>query len=157
LDPFTVRVNDGPPSSADAGDKEEMDGAGLLIASDVAADVPPPGEGLTTVTLALPAAAMSAAVIAAVSCVAETKVVGRPEPLHCTVEFEMKLVPFTVKVKAAPPAVTDDGESEPMDGSGLDGGAELDPDDPPPQPNTPIMMKSGISRTADALASSNLL
>ena len=38
----------------------------------VAPDVPPPGAPFTTVTLALPAVAISAAVIWAVSCVAET-------------------------------------------------------------------------------------
>ena len=45
--------------------------------NDTAFDAPPPGAGLNTVTLAVPAAAMSAAVIAAVSCVLFIYVVVR--------------------------------------------------------------------------------
>src|SRR5262245_2891258 len=40
-------------------------------------DVPPPGVGLNTVTVALPAAATSAAVICAVNCAADPKAVER--------------------------------------------------------------------------------
>jgi hypothetical protein len=72
-------------------------------------EVPPPGDGFTTVTLAVPAAAMSAAVIAAVTCVLLTKVVVRADPFHFTMEVLTKLLPFTVRVKAAPPAVADAG------------------------------------------------
>ena len=72
-------------------------------------EVPPPGVGLKTVTLAVPAVAMSAARIEAVTCVEERYVVVRFVPFHLATEPEMKLVPFTVRVKAAPPAVADDG------------------------------------------------
>jgi|HubBroStandDraft_1064217.scaffolds.fasta_scaffold132350_1 hypothetical protein len=147
LDPFTVRVKDDPPWRADDGDSEEIAGAGLLIANDAAAEVPPPGVGLTTVILVFPAAAMSVAVIAAVSCVADTNVVVRLEPFHCTVEPEMKLLPFTVKVKAAPPMVADEGESELIAGTGLDGGG-FDDDDEPPQPESP---NTTISETSESL------
>jgi hypothetical protein len=157
LDPLTVRVKDGPPWRADAGDNEEIAGAGLLTANDAAADIPPPGVGLTTVILAFPAAEIFVAVTAAVSCVADTNVVARLEPFHCTFELEMKLVPFAVKVRAAPPVIADDGESELIDGTGLDGGAELDPDEPPPHPTMPIPMKNGISSTPNALAILNPL
>jgi hypothetical protein len=64
---------------------------------------------LTTVTVAVPSAAMSAAVIAAVTCVLLTNALVRLEPFHCTVEVLTKLVPFTVRVNAAPPAVADAG------------------------------------------------
>ncbi len=48
--------------------------------------------------------------MAAVSCVALTKVVVRAFPLKLTVEPLTKFVPFTVKVKAAPPAMALVGE-----------------------------------------------
>jgi hypothetical protein len=53
-----------------------------MIVKGSALDVPPPGEGLTTVTLAVPAETMSAAVIAAVNCVLLTYVVMRLDPFH---------------------------------------------------------------------------
>src|SRR5690242_13631372 len=71
-------------------------------------DIPPPG--LVTVTLKLPAVAMSKARRAAVSCVALTKVVERPLPLKLTAAPLTKYVPFTVKVNAAPPAIALVGE-----------------------------------------------
>jgi hypothetical protein len=44
----------------------------------------------------------------------------------------MKLLPFTVRLKAAPPALTDVGESEEIDGTGLlGGGGGADPFPPP--------------------------
>ena len=49
-------------------------------------DVPPPGVGFRTVIAAVPALAMSAAVIAAVNCVALTNVVVRALPFHCAVD-----------------------------------------------------------------------
>ena len=52
-----------------------------LIVNDRVAEVPPPGAGFVTVTVAVPAVAISAAVIAAVSCVAFTKVVVLAAPL----------------------------------------------------------------------------
>ena len=53
-------------------------------------------------------------------------------PFHWTVELEMKLLPFTVRLKAAPPALTDVGESEEIDGTGLlGGGGGADPFPPP--------------------------
>jgi hypothetical protein len=82
-------------------------------------DVPPPGVGLKTVTLAVPAVAISAAVIAAVSCVPLTYVVVRSEPFHLTIEPLTKLVPFTVSVKAPPSAVAEDGLRLVIAGAGL--------------------------------------
>jgi len=70
-----------------------------------AAEVPPPGAGFTTVTLAMPAAAMSVARIVAVSCVGETNVVARAAPFQFTVELLKKLPPLTVSVAVGPPAV----------------------------------------------------
>jgi len=81
--------------------------------------VPPPGAGLVTVTLAFPDVAMSDAKIAPFICVLLTKVVVRADPLKFTTEEEMNPEPFTVKVKAGPPAVADEGLSEVMLGMGL--------------------------------------
>lgn len=65
---------------------------GLVIGMRATFEVPPPGAGLVTVMLAIPAEAMSVVVIVAVSWVELTKVVIRAEPLQ-----------FTVRVNAAPP------------------------------------------------------
>ena len=112
LVPFTVRVKAAPPAVAELGLRPVVVGTGLsgtLIVNVWAFEVPPPGAGLKTVTLAVPATAMSAALIDAVSCVALTYVVVRFVAFHLTTELEMKLVPLTVKVKADPPAVADAG------------------------------------------------
>ena len=69
LDPFTVKVNPAAPAFALGGESEVIDGTGSLMGRLTAAEVPPPGAGLATVTLADPAVAISAAVICAVSCV----------------------------------------------------------------------------------------
>src|SRR6267143_5645078 len=119
LAPFTVRVNASPPANALPGASPLSVGAGLLIENARATEVPPAGGGVTTVTGAVPAAAMSAAVIAAVSWVALTKVVVRAAPFHCTPEPLMNPVPFTVRVKSAPPKSVLDGDSEEIVGTAL--------------------------------------
>lgn len=82
-------------------------------------EVPPPGVGFTTVTAAVPAFAISAAVIAAVSCVALTKVVVRALPFHCATELLMKFVPVSVSVNAAPPTPVEAGAIEVSVGTGF--------------------------------------
>lgn len=99
-------------------------------------DVPPPGVGLVTVTVAVPATARSGAGTDAVTLVLLTKVVVSGAPAHCTTDPETKFVPVTVRVKDAPPAVPLAGESEVTVGSGLPlppppGGGMVPP---PPQP-----------------------
>ncbi len=54
----------------------------------------------------------------------------RSAPFQRTTELEMKFVPVTVRVNAAPPAVTLDGEIAAMEGTGL---SLLDDDEEPPQ------------------------
>ena len=90
-----------------------------LIVNDRVPDVPPPGAGFVTVTLAVPAVAMSAAVIAAVNCVALTNVVVLAAPLNFTTDVDTNPVPLTVRVKAAPPAVALVGDREVSVGAGL--------------------------------------
>src|SRR5438309_1013735 len=117
--PFTVSVKAAAPTATLAGDSDEIVGAGLLIENVRAADVPPPGAGVTTVTEAVPVAAMSAAGIAAVSCVALTKVVVRAAPFHWTVAPFTKPLPVSVSVKPAPPTMALDGDSVVSVGAGL--------------------------------------
>ena len=64
----------------------------------------------TTVTCATAPAARSAAVIAAVNCVALPNVVTRAEPFHITVELPVKPVPVTVTLVAVPGAFAENGE-----------------------------------------------
>ena len=82
-------------------------------------EVPPPGAGLDTVTLAVPAIAISAAAICAVSCVELTNVVVRAEEFQLTWEVDVKFVPVRVRVKAGRPAAELEGESWVIVGMGL--------------------------------------
>jgi transcription initiation factor TFIIIB Brf1 subunit/transcription initiation factor TFIIB len=121
LDPVTVSVNAAPPAPAKLGFSDVAVGDGLLSVNVSGLEVPPPGAGVETVTVPVPAVATSAAVMAACKLVVETKVVVRGLPFHWTFEEEMKLLPVTVSVNAAPPAAAELGFSEPFasDGTGL--------------------------------------
>src|SRR5882724_3947308 len=92
---------------------------GAVIVKVRAFEVPPPGLGLLTVMLAVPAVRMSLAGIEAVNWVALTKVVVRSNPFHRTVEAETKLVPVTVRVKPGNPASAELGLSPEIAGAGL--------------------------------------
>ena len=70
--PVTVRVKAEPPAEAEVGLIEVRVGAGLPIVKGTPLEVPPPGVGVKTVTVAVPAEAMSVALIGVVSWVAET-------------------------------------------------------------------------------------
>lgn len=117
--PLTVSVNAGPPAFAVAGLRLVVVGTGLLIVNVRELEVPPPGAGLNTVTEAVPAMAMSAAVIAAVNRVEETKVVVRSAPFHRITDPATKLLPLTVRTKSVPPAVVDVGLKLEFVGTGL--------------------------------------
>jgi hypothetical protein len=82
---------------------------GVVISNRAKFDKPPPGVGLDTVTIAVPATATSAARIEAVNLELLTYVVARALPFQYTVEPLTKPVPFTVKVKPALPGVTAPG------------------------------------------------
>src|SRR5581483_10189845 len=96
---------------------------GSAIVNSTAFERPPPGPGLNTATPAEPPAAISATPICAVSWVAFTNVVGRSTPFQRTLEPAMKFEPFTVSVKAAPPAGADAGVMVLIDGTGFWPGA----------------------------------
>jgi hypothetical protein len=95
-------------------------------------EVPPPGAGFVTATFTVPAVAISAAAIAAVTCVALTNVVALAAPLNFTAEPDTKPVPFTVRVKAALPAVALGGTIEISVGTGLLTVNAWGPEVPPP-------------------------
>jgi hypothetical protein len=130
--PVTVRVKAAPPAVALEGDSEVAPGFGLLMVKVNPLEVPPPGVGFTTVTVAVPAVAMSLAGTEAFNCVPLTYLVVSPVAFHWTVELETKFVPVTVRVKAAPPAVALEGESEVAPGFGLLMVKVKPPDVPPP-------------------------
>jgi hypothetical protein len=90
----------GPPYTGITG--RQLDPAATIV-NVAALDVTPPG--FTTVTVDAPAEAICAAGTDAVTCVALTYVVVKDVPFHWTVEPDTKPEPFTVSVKAAPPAV----------------------------------------------------
>ena len=140
--PITVNVKAEPPAVAEDGFKllvagTGLDATGALMVNVTALDVPPPGAGLKTVTLAAPAVAISAAVMEAVNCVALTNVVVRLDPFHRTADPLTKLLPLIVSVKAAPPAAVEDGFRLLIAGTGLDATGALmanvtAPEVPPP-------------------------
>jgi hypothetical protein len=117
--PLTVSVNADPPAVAEAGLRDVVVGTGLLIVKGCELEAPPPGAGVNTVTVAVPAVDMSVARIAAVNWVADTKVVVRFDPFHCTTEPLMKPVPVTASVNAGPPAVAETGLRLVVVGTGL--------------------------------------
>src|SRR5437588_792206 len=90
-----------------------------IMTNGSALEVPPPGDGLKTVTVAVPAGAKSLAGIVAASCMPLPKVVARSLPFQRTTEPAMKPLPRTVTVNAAAPAVALAGESELIPGAGL--------------------------------------
>ncbi|HEX8896424.1 MAG TPA: hypothetical protein VF783_24100, partial [Terriglobales bacterium] len=65
-------------------------------------DVPPSGPGLTTVTEAVRAVAISESVMFAVSFDVLTDVVGVALPFQCTTDSDTKPVPLTVRVNPTP-------------------------------------------------------
>ena len=82
-----------------------------LKANARALEVPQPGGGLKTVTWAVLAVVKSLAGMRAVNRVLLTKLVVRPEPVHCTTEPRAKFEPITVSVKPEAPTRMLDGES----------------------------------------------
>jgi hypothetical protein len=85
--------------------------------------------------------------MAAVSCISLKYEVVLLLPFHCTAEVEMKLPPFTTKVKAAPPALAEDGESELIDGTGFGGGGGGLEVDVPPQAVSPTIPSSRLRQS----------
>jgi hypothetical protein len=124
-EPPTNKLKVGPPTGAQLGSRRAIVGMGFvvppLIVKFNAFEVPPPGGGLVTVTIAAPAETMAAAGIAAVSWVELMNVVVADVAPKLTIEAATKFAPLTVSVKAAPPAMALFGETEVTAGVGLVG------------------------------------
>jgi hypothetical protein len=103
-EPLTVSVNAGPPAGDEVGFKLVTVGPDVVIEKLTELEDAPPG--LTTTMFAVLCAAIKLAETEAVSWLPLTKFVGKVEPLHCTVDPCRKPAPFTVSVKAGPPAGT---------------------------------------------------
>jgi len=82
------------------------------IGNEIELEVPPPGAGLAPVTAAVPAEAISAAEIAAVTPVVPINMVVRLLPFHSSAEHGTQPLPLTPSKKAGFPAVALDGVSE---------------------------------------------
>ena len=94
-------------------------GAGLLTAKICASEVPPPGAGLNTVILNVPAVVKSLAGMMAVNCLLLTKDVVRSEPLNRTTDPDTKFVPLTIIANSASFTVLLVGEMLLKVGAGL--------------------------------------
>jgi hypothetical protein len=81
------------------------EGVGIVTLKKTTFEVPPPGPGLTTVTLAVLGFAKSEDRMLAVNRDLLTKVVVRAMPFQCTTEPETNPVPFTVSVTPALPGL----------------------------------------------------
>jgi hypothetical protein len=75
-----------------------------MMKSIIVCDVPPQRPGVTTEMGIDPVPEISDLLMAASNSVSLTKVVGRLEPFHRTVEFGKKFFPNTLRLKASPPA-----------------------------------------------------
>jgi hypothetical protein len=104
-----------------AGDGE-VDG---LMVKVSAPDVPPPGEGVDTLTGTEAAVASSLAAMSACSWLALTSLVVRTAPFHRTTEEATKPLPLTVSVNGPLPAIVEAGDRLVITGTGADVGRAL--------------------------------
>jgi hypothetical protein len=91
----------------------------------LASDVPPPGGGLVTARVSVPAVARSGALSRTVIWLLLRNVAGWGTPLTVTEEEEVSPVPLTVTVSEPEPALTDGGDKLVMTGSGFIDGAVI--------------------------------
>ena len=107
-EPFTVRVKDELPAGMEEGLRLLIagPGAGAVIEKSTPLIAVPP---VLTDTVALPCEVIRAAAIGAFNWLALTKVVNNGVPFHRTAELVGEANPFTVRVKAGPPACAVDG------------------------------------------------
>lgn len=118
-DPFTVRVSAVSPTKALAGTMFDVEGRGLFTVNGSALDSPPPGRGLNTVMLNVPAVSRSDASIEASTRSLLTRRVTLSDPLNRTTEPAMNPVPFTVMVNASSRTVLLVGDRLVMVGTGF--------------------------------------
>jgi hypothetical protein len=119
FDPFTASVNAGPPATTLDGLRDEIVGGGRKTLNAMLVELPPPGAGFIAETRNIPAVEMSAAEMAAVSCVELTNVVGLAVAPNKILAPLTKFVPFTLSVKLPPPICSDVGEIDEIVGREL--------------------------------------
>jgi hypothetical protein len=119
--PVTTRLKAALPAVVVLGLRFVSVGTGLVAVTVKVEpfEVPPPGAGLKTVTVGVPAPATSAVVIDAVSWFALLNTVVRGVPFQLTTDPETKLVPLTVSENPALPATAVLGLREVIVGTGL--------------------------------------
>ena len=118
--PVIVNANAAPPAVALVGDNVLIEGNGLLIAKGEPLETPPPGAGLTTTTLILPAVTMFVAGIWTTIWPAAIEVGSKPVNVpKFTDAPAAKPAPLIVKANAAPPAVALVGDNVLIEGNGL--------------------------------------
>ena len=98
--------------------QEGRGGGGVVAVNVCGLEVPPPGEGLVTVTEYAPAVATSEAGMDAVSCEVDTKEVVLATPLKLITDEGTKFAPLTISAEPAP-AKTLFGEMLVMVGAGF--------------------------------------
>jgi hypothetical protein len=111
--PFTVRVKAAAPAIAELGLSEVIAGGEAIVNDKPLLATPPE----STVTVAVPAAAIRVAGTAAVSWLVLTKVEVSAVPFQRTAAPDTKPLPFTVRVNAAPPAIAEFGLREVIAGA----------------------------------------
>jgi hypothetical protein len=164
---FTVRINPADPAFAETGESDVIDGAdnvvggvrvsGVTIVKGNAFEIT--AGLLDTVMFTVPTEAVSAAVIAAVTCVALIKEVGRGEPFQLTITPLAKPVPFTVSVRPtglqyavdADPVV--DAESDVMAGAATGNAMPLDT---PPPPLDVVLNTVTVGDPTEAMSVANI-
>jgi len=117
--PVAVSVNVGPSAMTDAGSIAMSVAIGLLIKNRTLLEVPPPGNGLLTVTMALSAAVRYPVGTVAVNEVVLTNVVVNGVPFQVTTDPEIKFDPVAVSVNAEPGATVDVGSNDVNAGIGF--------------------------------------
>lgn len=120
--PLISRVAPGVPARTVIGEIEvivgTLLGAGVMVKVREVADVPPPGEGVKTVTVAVPGVAIRAAGTCVVASLVLRKFVTSGVPFHSTAPPGEKLLPITVRVNAVSPAFFVVGDIDFSDGFG---------------------------------------
>jgi len=99
FEPEMVSVKTPDPTNAASGLSDVRTGIELVIVNVCPFDVPPPGEGLVVVTVAVPAVVRYPAGTVAVSEVELTKLVASGVPFQLAVAPETKFEPVAVSVK----------------------------------------------------------
>ena len=153
--PVIVSMSVPLPAVAEPGLMLLMVGTGLLTEKFTALEVPPPGPGLKTETLAVPPVARSLAGIDAEIWLLLTKTVARFDPFQRTTDPPTKLVPFTTTVNGSPPVTAEVGAMLVMLGVGLLMANVAGLESPPPGLETVTLAVPGAVMSLAGIAALN--